>query len=50
VFPGTAAKAAPRFGSYVELANTRRRLAQLDETGAQSGAQLPESAPLSQEA
>jgi integrase len=49
VFPGTASAAAERFGSYVERASTRQRLAQLD-AGAHTGAQEPETARLSEKA
>jgi integrase len=49
IFPGTASAAAERFGSYVERASTRQRLAQLD-AGAQTGAHTPEAASLSQKA
>ena len=47
VFPGAASAAAERFGGYIERANTRQRLAQLD-AGAFTGANEPETARLSE--
>ena len=52
LLPGAAASAGERFGEYLERANTLRRLQQIggdgETTGAHTGAQERDAAPLSQ--